>query len=78
MKYGWVKLTSISREKLLCHYRYVYEGRGWKLLLVLNTILSNAAVDLPFLREEDGKEFVDLLISLYQVLQMCMMFNVLR
>ena len=47
-------------------------------MLVLNTILSNAAVDLPFLREEDGKEFVDLLISLYQVLQMCMMFNVLR
>ena len=47
--------------------RYVYEGRGWKLLLVLNTILSNTVSDLPFLRDEEGKEFVDLLISLYQV-----------
>ena len=47
--------------------RYVYEGRGWKLLVVLNTILSNSVSDLPFLREEEGKEFVDLLISLYQV-----------
>ena len=51
----------------MLYLRYVYEGRGWKLLLVLNTILSNAHTDLPFLREEDGKEFVDLLISLYQV-----------
>ena len=59
-------LFLLSKKKILLK-RYVYAGRGWKIILVLNTILSNASTDLPFLRDEDGKEFVDLLISLYQV-----------
>jgi len=48
-------------------FRYVYGGRGWKLLRVLDVILSCSSCDPPFLPDEEGKEFVDLLISLYQV-----------
>ncbi len=49
-------------------FRYVYAGRGWKLLRTLDIILScEFNADFPFLKDEDGKEFVDLLISLYQV-----------
>jgi hypothetical protein len=53
--------------------RYVYSGRGWKLLRVLDILLSadsrDKKGDLPFLPDDESKEFVDLLISLYQVMQ---------
>ena len=50
-------------------FRYAFGGRGWKILHALEVILSGtgSSQGLPFLKDEDGKEFVDLLISLYQV-----------
>lgn len=49
-------------------FRYIYGGRGWKILRVLDIILSAPTPsDQPFIKDEDSKEFVDVLISLYQL-----------
>ena len=67
MEIGAFCSSTLAAEDLDQLKRYVYSGRGWKLLSVLDKILSNLSSDPPFLPEEDTKELTDLLISLYQV-----------
>ena len=67
MEIGAFCSSTLAAEDLDQLKRYVYSGRGWKLLSVLDKILSNLSSDPPFLAEEDTKELTDLLISLYQV-----------
>ena len=67
MEIGAFCSSTLAAEDLDQLKRYVYSGRGWKLLCVLDKALSNLSNAPPFLPEEETKELTDLLISLYQV-----------
>ena len=66
-----VVCATLAAEDLDHLKRYVYSGRGWKLLktldlVLLSYLLNTSQSDPPFSTEET-KELTDLLISLYQV-----------